>query len=902
MQTGPTGFAAALAARVGLVAEVDVTVPAVDLGASTGWAESFEVTRELSGELPESSSIVVGGASARLTVRGDAYRAGAPSPMRPGQARSFLNSDVSAAVGYDGLTVPVFGGKVVDLDASEDSGELVLTGRDGADRLTAPVQLRPYGSFRSRVSGNVVRHPVNTVGIITSILHSNGIRMTPAPRDECYLSVPGIGGWLADIGWTVPSGTGAAGSWLTDGRFPHAPTANGELLEGYFRQRRGWESGTRVLIECYVNVTSGMEWDGLGFRLENGWTLLQRIESGQLQLVAYSPAYVETVLATASISTGWRHVAAQFRAGHGTRAWIDGVQVINSTTWGITISDTEVDYVAWVAGGIQDVKAYWASYDLPVPPTTVTSFTSEADLSLGALDLDGVPNVDGKKSWDVLRAIAEAELGMVGFSESGRFFFRSRADIAEDSEPVATWGVDLVDDIRTSVSMDTVFTRATVEAVRRTGQDAGRGAETPLSTAVPSVVAKEVIEIPSGASTYRIVTPDPVLAVKQKVGFIASSGTAYEVPVGAVVCTTDSGTTRYTGSGVSAWIAPVGVTGWEINFLNTSGSSKWLVWPTAWASVAPFGFDGGSAAFWILGYRYSAADPVLVDRKRSESVAAWGERVYAFNSSEWWQDPEQLDDFLYDFLLTTADPRPELREITVPADPRWQLGDVVEVTDWSGRVPSFAGRITSIRLTVDRTVENGLVGSYGLRQLAGTIPTITSHPTSTSVTAGSTVTFTAEASPAYADVQWQRDTGSGWANIAGATSTSYTTGTLSTADSGHRFRAVFSQPAGSEFTNAATLTVTAPTGTAPTVTLHPAPYTYVPGDLVTLTSAATGSPTPTVRWQVSTNGSSWGDVIGATSTTYAFYPFIGVRYYRAVFTNASGSANTNVATVEAYSD
>jgi len=55
-----------------------------------------------------------------------------------------------------------------------------------------------------------------------------------------------------------------------------------------------------------------------------------------------------------------------------------------------------------------------------------------------------------------------------------------------------------------------------------------------------------------------------------------------------------------------------------------------------------------------------------------------------------------------------------------------------------------------------------------------------------------------------------------------------------------------------------------------------------------------------VRWQVSTNsGTSWADIPGATSTTYSFSAVFGDsgKQYRAVFSNAGGTATSSAATL-----
>jgi len=92
-------------------------------------------------------------------------------------------------------------------------------------------------------------------------------------------------------------------------------------------------------------------------------------------------------------------------------------------------------------------------------------------------------------------------------------------------------------------------------------------------------------------------------------------------------------------------------------------------------------------------------------------------------------------------------------------------------------------------------------------------PVVTTQPASQTVTAPAAATFSAAASGTPAPtVQWQQstDNGANWTNIAGATASSYSTGPTAAADSGRQFRAVFTNSAGSARSNAAVLTVAAP--------------------------------------------------------------------------------------------
>ena len=54
-------------------------------------------------------------------------------------------------------------------------------------------------------------------------------------------------------------------------------------------------------------------------------------------------------------------------------------------------------------------------------------------------------------------------------------------------------------------------------------------------------------------------------------------------------------------------------------------------------------------------------------------------------------------------------------------------------------------------------------------------------------------------------------------------------------------------------------------GTAPNVTAHPSSQAVCTSSSVSFTSAAGGTPAPTVQWQQSTNGTTWTNISGATS-------------------------------------
>ena len=168
-------------------------------------------------------------------------------------------------------------------------------------------------------------------------------------------------------------------------------------------------------------------------------------------------------------------------------------------------------------------------------------------------------------------------------------------------------------------------------------------------------------------------------------------------------------------------------------------------------------------------------------------------------------------------------------------------------------------------------------------------PVFTTQPSSQTVTAGSSVTFTAAASgsptPTY---QWMK----GGVVISGATSASYTIASTVTGDAGS-YTVAATNSANSATSNTATLTVNAATS-APVFTTQPSSQTVTAGSSVTFTAAASGSPTPTYQWKK--GGVS---ISGATSASYTISITLSgdAGSYTVVATNSVSSVSSNPASL-----
>src|SRR5467141_1412673 len=116
-------------------------------------------------------------------------------------------------------------------------------------------------------------------------------------------------------------------------------------------------------------------------------------------------------------------------------------------------------------------------------------------------------------------------------------------------------------------------------------------------------------------------------------------------------------------------------------------------------------------------------------------------------------------------------------------------------------------------------------------------PSITPQPTSQTVTAGQTASFSVAATgTAPLSYQWNKN----GSTISGATSSSYATAATTISDNGALFTIVVSNAAGSVTSNAATLTVN-PAPVAPSITTQPASQTVTAGQTASFSVVASGT-------------------------------------------------------------
>ena len=194
-------------------------------------------------------------------------------------------------------------------------------------------------------------------------------------------------------------------------------------------------------------------------------------------------------------------------------------------------------------------------------------------------------------------------------------------------------------------------------------------------------------------------------------------------------------------------------------------------------------------------------------------------------------------------------------------------------------IPGGSSLNANGKLTNDGTinVESGgsVSGSLSGGSTEITTPTITTHPTSQTVTEGNPATFSVTASDAQT-YQWQQstDNGSSWADINGAASASYTTAATTTDMNGNQYRCMVKSTSGvGVISQTATLTVQAKPASVPVtgVNLNKTSLSLTVGgtDTLTATVQPDNATNKNVKWSTSNASIATVDANGEVTAVSA---------------------------------
>jgi hypothetical protein len=224
---------------------------------------------------------------------------------------------------------------------------------------------------------------------------------------------------------------------------------------------------------------------------------------------------------------------------------------------------------------------------------------------------------------------------------------------------------------------------------------------------------------------------------------------------------------------------------------------------------------------------------------------------------------------------------------TLPCSYQWQLNgtDISDATNASLSIInaqlSSAGNYSIIVTNV-----YGSATSDTATLTVSQAPQITADPTSQTVNAGQTATFTVTATgTGPLSYQWQLN----GINITGATSSTFAKNNVQSSDAGN-YRVVVANSLGSTTSAAATLTV----NIAPSITTQPSSRTVNPGSSVTFSVTATGTAPLSYQWRK--NGTI---IVGATLSSYSMSNVqqADAGNYTVVVSNVAGAITSSTATL-----
>ena len=393
----------------------------------------------------------------------------------------------------------------------------------------------------------------------------------------------------------------------------------------------------------------------------------------------------------------------------------------------------------------------------------------------------------------------------------------------------------------------------------------------PATTPAPSGIgaAGGTVTGPNGA---QVVVPPNALTSNVPIAVAQSSTGAPPLPAtrtaaGEVFALTPHGTTFAVPATISVPFNPASVpTGRSPALWKTNAAQ------TGWEEVAGATVAGGAMSAqvtrfsWVVVTYPSAVAPtittqpanlsVTAGQTASFSVAVDGSTPFSYQWRRNGSDIAGATASTYSFAAALSD----------------------NGTRYSVVVSNAGGSITSSEATL--TVNPAPVA-----------PAITTAPASVAVTAGQPATFTVAASgTAPLAYQWRRN----GADIAGATTDSFTLPTTTVADNGAQFSVRVTNIVGSVTSDPATLTVN-PAPVPPAITTAPASISVSAGQPAAFSVVASGSAPLAYQWL--RNGA---DIAGATSASYtlanATLADSGAQFSVRV-SNVAGSATSPAATL-----
>ncbi|GAA1221432.1 hypothetical protein GCM10009665_09550 [Kitasatospora nipponensis] len=745
MQPADAAFAAALVAGTRCYGHT-TRLAGQDLAAQV---QSWRVERAYTTDLPAAMRAFTGSSSAQLDLRlCGAYGVNAPalySPWAPTGSGDVVRpgQSVVQTTGLNtGLQLPVFRGTVRSRSADSGTDTVQITALDGAERLRGPAHLpRPYPA------AGAGRPIASATWCVDELLRQAFIDTCPPPRyrDEVdgapatllYASLHG--GFAATHGTPQSVPDPSAYSW-SRAAAPYelavVPAQSG-LTMSWKPRTLVVVPGSGVLLEVTVNTLVGAP---RGHRVSLG-LVLDRAGSdyGGIQLTvdfatgvvtAFSGLYGSATGQSATWSfptlvgsTGLWHLAAVVDTGQspvgtsdGRGNWVTRAPVVVPmlrapdgtllTGPGATLGPAGNQPLAEIVGVelVTDFAAECLQLTGGITAQWPLASLEQRDWSRGAtldevtLPLYSVPVVSGSQ-WDVIGEIAKAALGTAEFDESGVFRWRNHTRfLTAPTRPQRTLtSVGEIASLTVSEEIDACRNYC-VQPYQDWSQVAWTTETVVLDSQVEMIPPNDqrVLTYLMDEQEYDVGAPVPDDDVKvQPDGSVlrfAAAGVAGAAPAKGAIST---GATRSGGTLT----------------LTLRNRSTVPLYPVARA---------GGSSLQVVTHK-PQSDPVQRQAVAQDplSQAKYGLQQYTADATGWVQDPATAQALANALGTAGAFPAPLFGGVEVLYDPRLQLGDVVELVDFSGAYLDQLAWV--VGLTVEASEDGAVQQTLTLRGTAANL-------------------------------------------------------------------------------------------------------------------------------------------------------------------------------------
>lgn len=356
----------------------------------------------------------------------------------------------------------------------------------------------------------------------------------------------------------------------------------------------------------------------------------------------------------------------------------------------------------WLAtGGVYNDNAFVTHARRPAKYPAV--------LDVGYNRLNHLPITGSDDAWDIITQVAAAELGAVFWDELGVFRFWNRGTmLAKQNSGVRTLNLDQVEGLSITSSYDSIRNIITAEATKgysRTelAYDSNSVNEFYAPALSTTRYVKQLDHIQSVGSNKlpRYKTPGTAGAYGDWDGSADSDGYVAQWWNGSA-WTEDGGKT----SGLDIWV------------YGNEDNSTTIVITNGYGQDARLATDSGGAAMRIVGSVVHADETIIQRNQSQSSIDKYGARNYAL-TGDWVQDVTgsgQVTPIAAYVLGRTLQVIPTTEDITIPGDPRIQLGDRLNVRDPQGIGELIGLQVYGINRSFSKA--NGLTDQLTVEMLA----------------------------------------------------------------------------------------------------------------------------------------------------------------------------------------